>query len=51
MKTSVAKLGALEKLILKEHPYETPEFIVLSLNKGNERYLKWIAGSVRGRRD
>jgi periplasmic divalent cation tolerance protein len=46
MKTTRACLAALEKLIVAKHPYDTPEFLVLPLNAGNGRYLKWIADSV-----
>jgi periplasmic divalent cation tolerance protein len=42
-KTRARHLAKLEKLILKEHPYETPEFVALELAGGNERYLKWLA--------
>lgn len=45
-KTSRARLGALEKLILAKHPYDTPEFLVLALTAGNARYLSWIGESV-----
>jgi periplasmic divalent cation tolerance protein len=45
-KTTKAKLKALEKLILAKHPYDTPEFIVLPITGGNQRYLDWIAASV-----
>lgn len=41
-KTLRANLPALEKLILAEHPYDTPEIISLTLNTGNEKYLDWI---------
>jgi uncharacterized protein involved in tolerance to divalent cations len=46
LKTTRPRLGALEKLILAKHPYDTPEFLVLPLTTGNSRYLKWIAESV-----
>jgi periplasmic divalent cation tolerance protein len=42
-KTQKAKLAALEKLILAEHPYDTPEFLVLSLVAGSKKYLAWLA--------
>jgi periplasmic divalent cation tolerance protein len=45
-KTTRRRLGALEKLILQNHPYDTPEFVVLPLQAGTERYLDWVAGSV-----
>jgi periplasmic divalent cation tolerance protein len=41
-KTRAARLGNLEKLILAEHPYDTPEFVVLQLTAGTERYLAWL---------
>lgn len=43
LKTAKAKLAALEKLMLAQHPYDTPEFIVLPLSAGNGRYLDWLA--------
>jgi periplasmic divalent cation tolerance protein len=46
MKTTRKHLTTLEKLIIEKHPYDTAEFIVLPLEGGNERYLKWISGSV-----
>jgi periplasmic divalent cation tolerance protein len=45
-KTARAKLGALEKCILTNHPYDTPEFLVLNLTKGAARYLAWLRDSV-----
>ncbi len=47
IKTSKAKLSALEKTILANHPYETPEFIAMPLSHGNERYCAWLLDSVR----
>ena len=46
MKTSRTHLSALEKLILAKHPYDTPEFLVVSLTSGNARYLQWLGDSV-----
>jgi len=43
LKTQKSKLAALEKLILAQHPYDTPEFIVLPLSAGNKKYLDWLA--------
>ncbi len=45
LKTQKVRLPALEKLILAKHPYETPEFLVLPLSAGNQRYLDWLAKS------
>jgi periplasmic divalent cation tolerance protein len=46
-KTTRRRLAALEELILREHPYDTPEFVVLPIEAGSERYLDWLTGSVR----
>jgi periplasmic divalent cation tolerance protein len=46
LKTRKSRLAALEKLVLTRHPYETPEFLVLPLDKGSRGYLQWLADSV-----
>jgi len=45
-KTTSDNLKSLEKLILKNHPYDTPEIIALPLSNGNARYLDWITGET-----
>ena len=45
LKTTKSRLIALEHLVISKHPYDTPEFIVLSVDAGNRRYLKWLAGN------
>ena len=47
LKTQKSKLVALERLILSEHPYDTPEFLVLPMVSGTPRYLDWLAASCR----
>jgi len=47
MKTTTARLAALEKLILSRHPYDTPEIVVLPITRGNKRYLDWVEASVK----
>jgi periplasmic divalent cation tolerance protein len=46
IKTTAARLRALEKCVLANHPYDTPEFVVLPISSGNRRYLEWISSSV-----
>jgi periplasmic divalent cation tolerance protein len=46
LKTSSSKLAALEKLITAQHPYDTPEFIAVTINRGNKRYLNWLTNSL-----
>ena len=43
LKTQKSKLAALEKLVLAQHPYDTPEFLVLPLVAGSKKYLDWQA--------
>jgi uncharacterized protein involved in tolerance to divalent cations len=45
-KTTRRRLAALETLVLTKHPYDTPEFLVLTVTAGAERYLDWVAKSV-----
>lgn len=46
-KTTKARLAALEEFILAQHPYDTPEFLVLPLAAGARRYLDWISASLK----
>ncbi|MBC8097291.1 MAG: divalent-cation tolerance protein CutA [Akkermansiaceae bacterium] len=41
-KTTRPCLKSLETLILSNHPYDTPEFVVVPLAGGNRRYLEWL---------
>jgi len=45
-KTTKANLKALEKLTVANHPYDTPEFLVLPILAGSKRYLDWVSKSV-----
>ena len=45
-KTTKERLAELEKTVVKNHPYDTPEFIALKLDHGAEKYLDWITASV-----
>ena len=47
LKTQKSRLPALEKMILARHSYDTPEFLVLPLFAGNQRYLEWLNLSTR----
>jgi|ERR1043166_1089633 periplasmic divalent cation tolerance protein len=46
LKTTGARVPAVQRLIIAKHPYDTPEFIVLPITAGNKRYLDWMAQSV-----
>ena len=47
LKTTSSQLNRLEKLIVSLHPYDTPEFLVISISGGNRRYLGWLTNSLR----
>jgi periplasmic divalent cation tolerance protein len=46
LKTTRARLPALQARIGELHPYEVPEIIALPILGGNADYLRWIEQSV-----
>jgi periplasmic divalent cation tolerance protein len=46
-KTQKSKLAQLERFVTAKHPYDTPEFLVLSLSAGSQKYLDWLALNCR----
>jgi periplasmic divalent cation tolerance protein len=48
LKTTRPRLAALEKLVLKLHPYDIAEFVVLPVSQGSARYLAWWSESCAG---
>jgi periplasmic divalent cation tolerance protein len=47
-KTTADRVKQLKTLILAAHPYDTPEFLVLSLTAGDKRYLAWLKANLLG---
>ena len=47
VKTSRARLAALEAAVKRLHSYDVPEIIALPIEKGSRDYLAWVAESVR----
>ena len=47
MKTEQARFGALREEVERLHSYDTPEVICLPISEGSEKYLAWLAESVR----
>ena len=47
MKTSKARLAALEKTVRANHPYQVPEFLAVKVAAGSKDYLHWIEKSLR----
>ncbi len=48
IKTQCAMYPEVEALIRSEHPYETPEIIMLPIATGFAGYLDWIRGETSG---
>ena len=46
IKTTRATMTSLEARIRKLHPYDVPEFVVLSIDSGSADYLSWLAEST-----
>ena len=46
IKTTAARLAALQARLQSLHPYELPELIALPISGGNERYLDWVRMGV-----
>ncbi|EQB63872.1 MAG: hypothetical protein RBG1_1C00001G1451 [candidate division Zixibacteria bacterium RBG-1] len=47
IKTKVALFEKLKNRILKIHSYQTPEIILLPIDKGSKNYLDWIGKETR----
>jgi periplasmic divalent cation tolerance protein len=46
LKTTRARLAALEAEIRRRHPYQVPELIALPIVAGGADYLRWIGQAV-----
>jgi periplasmic divalent cation tolerance protein len=49
IKTTRDRTETLWDRVREMHPYEVPEFVVLSIVDGNDAYLRWIADSTRAK--
>ncbi|MCI0661355.1 MAG: divalent-cation tolerance protein CutA [Acidobacteria bacterium] len=47
IKTTAVVYTELEEAIRQNHPYQTPEIIALQVAVGSEKYLDWMANSVK----
>lgn len=46
IKTAAARFDALKQAVLKLHPYELPEVIAVSVERGHQPYLDWLLKNV-----
>lgn len=47
IKTLPEKYAEVERFILENHSYETPEIVSVPAEQISERYLKWVRESVK----
>ena len=47
IKTAADRLDALQEKLLRAHPYETPEFVVLPIEELRGPYAQWFAAVLR----
>lgn len=47
IKTRKNLFKKVEAAILAKHEYELPEIVMTSIEKGNEKYLKWIKAETK----
>ncbi len=46
IKTTSERVAALEQRLREMHPYELPEFLVITADAGSEAYLRWVGASA-----
>ena len=51
IKSTLDLVPHLERRLKELHPYELPEFVIASVDGGNEQYLEWIRRNVRSEDD
>jgi len=47
VKTTRDRFEALKKAVLARHPYELPEVIAVTVDRGHPPYLDWVVESTR----
>jgi uncharacterized protein involved in tolerance to divalent cations len=49
IKTTQIKVLDLQKVVMENHPYDTPEFISISIEDSNSspNYLQWLQESTK----
>ena len=50
VKTTSDRVAQLRRRVGDLHPYDTPEFLVLRVAAGDERYLAWVRDATRSER-
>ncbi|MFN7985121.1 MAG: divalent-cation tolerance protein CutA [Vicinamibacterales bacterium] len=48
IKTISARVDEVHTVLTEMHPYDLPEFVVLTVTGGDPAYLAWVASSAGG---
>jgi periplasmic divalent cation tolerance protein len=51
IKTTAASVERLQARLIELHPYDVPEFLVLTVSDVSETYLRWLEESADGADD
>ena len=47
IKCPTSRVAELQKYVIANHPYDTPEFVVVDISSVSEKYLDWAIKSCR----
>lgn len=47
LKTTLACVGTVKAMVMKEHPYDLPEIIVQQIDNSSVEYSNWVYGEVQ----
>ena len=47
IKTTQAQVPAIQSRLAAFHPYELPEFVVVTVAEGSPEYIKWVGEQTR----
>ncbi len=51
IKTTTEQIDPLWEFLTDRHPYDVPEFLVVSVVDGSDEYLKWVEQNVGPRKE
>jgi periplasmic divalent cation tolerance protein len=46
IKLDADRVGSAQRWLLAQHPYQTPEWIVLDVVDGSDAYLRWLRSAA-----
>jgi periplasmic divalent cation tolerance protein len=49
IKTHSSKTRMVQRIIAREHSYQTPEILTVAIRGGSRKYLKWLGDEIKFR--